>query len=1215
MRIKILLLSTIISVLPVVARDFDYTYEGQTITYTVISEYYKTVETKSRLYDFDHKISGTLVLPSNPICDGVEYTLTQIGDNSFHDSADLTSVTIPNSVTLIDVKAFSGCSGLKSLTIPNSVTTIEGYAFEGCSGLTSLTIPNSVTTIGDHAFTRCTNLTSLTIPSSVTTVGWYAFKDCSSLKQLTLEDGSEYLRLNSYDFKDNPIEKFYLGRNLSYNIEKTGQYNYSKTLTELTIGNSVTSIHEWSFSGCSGLTSLTIPNSVEAIYSNAFKGCTGLTSLTIPSSVTLIDKAAFSSCSSLKQLTLMDGSVSLNLDASALKDSPIEKLYLGRNISNENSAFQETKTLTELTIGNSVTSIYREAFVGCSSLKHLTLADGSENLKFGGYSFKDSPIEKLYLGRNIQFESSPFAFEKTLAELTVSNSVTSFCNWTFGNCTALTSVKYYCTNTISHESWSMSGLPMTLGVNLLPNADGTFKNISKSALTYFQNIQGEINGKRYPILIAPEPLEVKNTIEGENGIYLVDSEAEIKLYLKNDNQCKVTHCGKDVTESFAKGQSFTIIPNANWHLNEFHVYGDATDNVKYRKVNMTAAGNLLNQIGISNIDEIETLKICGDINGTDILTINRMYKLRYLDLSDANIIEGGMEYCTGTKTQQNIVGVNFFKDIALEVFICPNTATQINRLGCSSSINTIEIGANITSIQNGAFSDCIGMTSIIIPNSVMSIGDSAFKGCTNLVSLTIPNSVTAIGDNAFEDCKSLTSAIIPNSVTTISNDAFFGCTALTSVNIPNSVVSIGNDAFFGCTGLTSLIIPNSVTSIGDGAFAKCISLKNLRIEDGTETLTIYGNPVSASAVFDSCPIESFYLGRNFKGKPSWTYGISTKTLKTLTIGNSVTSIEAEAFSGCSSITSLTIPNSVKTIGKSAFSDCSGIISLTISNSATSIGDRAFSGCNSLAKVYSLNTVPPSILSYTFDDSTEATAKLLVPKGSLSSYWLASGWKEWKNLSDDLFCLESIPTATYGDEEINLSKYAPDGEVLSYETSDDDVIEINGSMMRIIGAGSATVRAMLPENGATTEIIGQSRKFTVVPTDLEITVADITIEAGQPLPDLILVANGLVYDDTLSDIEHLPEPICEVDENSMTGEYPVTFTEGYDRNYRISTKDAKVTVVKASSIDGINVDENIIVEVFNLAGMQLYCGPKSELRLDRGIYIVRQGKLTTKVYVK
>ena len=84
---------------------------------------------------------------------------------------------------------------------------------------------------------------------------------------------------------------------------------------------------------------------------------------------------------------------------------------------------------------------------------------------------------------------------------------------------------------------------------------------------------------------------------------------------------------------------------------------------------------------------------------------------------------------------------------------------------------------------------------------------------------------------------------------------------------------------------------------------------------------------------------------------------------------------------------------------------------------------------------------------------------------------------------------------------------------------------------------------------------------------------------------------------------------------MTGEYPVTFTEGYDRNYRISTKDAKVTVVKASSIDGINVDENIIVEVFNLAGMQLYCGPKSELRLDRGIYIVRQGKLTTKVYVK
>ena len=80
--------------------------------------------------------------------------------------------------------AFSGCDELTSVTIPNSVTTIGCAAFYDCSGLTSVTIPNSVTTIGEKAFSGCVELTSVTIPNSVTTIDINAFAGCSRLKEV-----------------------------------------------------------------------------------------------------------------------------------------------------------------------------------------------------------------------------------------------------------------------------------------------------------------------------------------------------------------------------------------------------------------------------------------------------------------------------------------------------------------------------------------------------------------------------------------------------------------------------------------------------------------------------------------------------------------------------------------------------------------------------------------------------------------------------------------------------------------------------------------------------------------------------------------------------------------------------------------------------------------------------------------------------------------------
>lgn len=202
--------------------------------------------------------------------------------------------------------------------------------------------------------------------------------------------------------------------------------------------------------------------------------------------------------------------------------------------------------------------------------------------------------------------------------------------------------------------------------------------------------------------------------------------------------------------------------------------------------------------------------------------------------------------------------------------------------------NSVKIigGENCVS---GAFSGCIGITSVVLPDSVQEIGDHSFRDCTGLKSVVIPDSVQKIGKFAFEGCCSLASVTIPDSVRIIGYGAFTGCSSLTSVMLPKSIQELESKVFAGCSSLTSVTLPNSIQKTGNNVFSGCSSLTSVTIPDSVQTIAY--------------------------GEFSWC-----SALTSVSIPGSVKHIEGYAFSHCTALRKVKI-DGVPEINNWAFEDC------------------------------------------------------------------------------------------------------------------------------------------------------------------------------------------------------------------------------------------------------------------------------------------------------
>ena len=545
-----------------------------------------------------------------------------------------------------------------------------------------------------------------------------------------------------------------------------GAFANCSGLTSVTIPNSVTSIGYYAFYGCSGLTSVTIPNSVTEISDYAFRGCSGLISLTIGNSVTSIGSSAFEGCSSLTSVTVPNSVTSIG-----------------------SSAFSGCNSLTSLTIGNSVTEISDYAFSGCSGLTSVTICNSVTSIGNDAFSGCSSLTSVTIPNSVTEIGYSAFSGCSGLTSVTIPNSVTKIGEYAFEDCNLCTLKMLGSTPPKTQGTIGVNTIEVPIGSTL---NYASAKNWSNIETIYAKD--GDI--VYCPVLpsIVAQGEELVEVVGIDNEGIEVPTNTTIEVQSNNNSFLKyglVMKGSCEITDYFNENGKYYFNPVPQYKNNTISTYSYTPTDVK-----VTTSGTLIDQIGIDNIEKISCLKLSGNINGTDILTIRKMKNLKLLDLSDAHIVNGGMSFFDNYTTSENTIGEHFYDGL--------------------KKLLRIKLPLDIHTIKRGAFSGCDSVLTIFIPQTVKEYCTDLTVPLSRLCSIQIEDlsawcNMTTKHYTAqyhsfhfFIKDKEIVDLVIPDDIKTIKRYTFKGLAWIKTVTIPSVVTSLEEGAFLGCNNIISV---------------------------------------------------------------------------------------------------------------------------------------------------------------------------------------------------------------------------------------------------------------------------------------------------------------------------------------------------------------------------------------------------------------------------
>ena len=276
-------------------------------------------------------------------------------------------------------------------------------------------------------------------------------------------------------------------------------------------------------------------------------------------------------------------------------------------------------------------------------------------------------------------------------------------------------------------------------------------------------------------------------------------------------------------------------------------------------------------------------------------------------------------------------------------------------------------GKSVVKIENGAFDDCKNVLSLVIPDSVTEVEPNALIGLRNLQKLTAPavalssvskiqkidtlvvTSGETIAENAVSGWDYLKSVTLPDTLKTIEYSGFAHCELLEEINLPDGVTSIGEYAFYNCASIKQFNLPDSVVSIGNYAFGECASLESLYLSESLETI---GNWMLARC--DSLVnLTMSPQNANYYSAGNCIIERGTHTLVLGCLGsiipndNTIKIIGHHAFASQETLVSITLPDSVTTIETYAFDGCSSLVSVALGIFFRTFERRSFTNCPSI----------------------------------------------------------------------------------------------------------------------------------------------------------------------------------------------------------------------------------------------------------------------------